>query len=236
MKGSKEKVVLYFRVSTARQENDSQKPQVSSYLKSLGPHEVLGEFEEKESGKNDNRPELANALKVCKEHDALLIVAKLDRLSRNLSFISNLQDSKVRFRAADMPEANEFVVSIFAALAQQERKMISQRTKAGLAAKKAKGKKLGSANRKIKKAWKLRGKKNSLETRQKNSISFYQSIRDRLESELKGNKSQTEIAETFNAYGLKAMRGGLWCRQGVALAIKKLGLNHKSPLQLRNYQ
>ena len=224
MKKKVEKVVPYFRVSTKTQSTNGQRPAVAAYLKSIGPHEVLGEFEEIESGKSNQRPELTKALNLCKENDALLLVAKLDRLSRNVAFIATLQDSGVRFKACDIPEADKFTIHIFAALAQKERELISQRTKEGLAEIKARGKKLGTANEKVKKLWEERGRENSLKTRREQTSRFLEGIRSKLENELQLGKSQQAIADTFNSYGLKAQRGGLWSQKGVGVAIKKLKL------------
>jgi len=139
-----EKYIAYYRVSTNKQELGikAQKKQVSNFIEGKNI-EIIASFEEKESGKNDNRPELKKALELCKEKGAALLIAKLDRLSRNLTFISQLQDDKIKFVALDMPEANNFTINIMAALAQQERQLISERTKAALAVKKANGVKLG---------------------------------------------------------------------------------------------
>jgi DNA invertase Pin-like site-specific DNA recombinase len=129
--------ICYYRVSTARQGAsglglDGQRSTVQKFC---ADGQIIGEFTDVESGKNDNRPELLKAIAAAKEHGATLVIAKLDRLSRNLTFISSLMDSGAKFVCCDMPQANEFTIHIFAALAQQERKMISERTKAGLAAK-----------------------------------------------------------------------------------------------------
>lgn len=137
------KYVAYYRVSTKKQGHsglglEAQKQSVYNFVNCQNC--IIAEFTEIESGKNDNRIELNKAIEVCKKNGAKLVIAKLDRLSRNVSFISSLMDSKVNFICVDMPEANEFTIHIFAALAQQERKMISERTKKGLAqSKKAKG-------------------------------------------------------------------------------------------------
>ena len=98
---------------------------------------------EVESGKRNDRPALAQALKLCRKHKATLVIAKLDRLARNVAFISNLMESGVEFVAVDMPQANRFVVHILAAVAEQEAEAISKRTKAALAAAKARGTQLG---------------------------------------------------------------------------------------------
>ena len=108
------------------------------------PEEVaIGEFTEVESGKRSDRPKLAEALKACRLQGAKLIIAKLERLARNVAFISNLMEFKVEFEAVDFPQANRLTIHIMAAIAEHEAKMISDRTRAALAAAKARGKRLG---------------------------------------------------------------------------------------------
>src|SRR5829696_4858139 len=140
--------VSYLRVSTDRQGKsglglEAQRKAVEDFLNG-GRWELIEEFIEVESGKRDDRPKLAEALARCRLHNATLVIAKLDRLSRDAHFLLGLQKADVKFVAADMPEANEMVVGIMAIVAQAERKMISQRTKAALAAAKARGKRLGN--------------------------------------------------------------------------------------------
>lgn len=142
-----EKFVAYYRVSTQKQGQsglglESQKSIVQNFVKCQDC--ILAEFTEVESGKSDSRPELAKAIQAAKQSGARLVIAKLDRLSRNVRFISELMEAKVSFIACDMPDANQFTIHIFAALAQQEREMIAARTKAALQAKKARGEKLGN--------------------------------------------------------------------------------------------
>ena len=141
------KFVSYLRVSTAKQGAsglglEAQRRAVADHLNG-GRWEHVREFVEVESGKRDDRPKLAEAMALCRLHGATLLIAKLDRLSRDAHFLLGLQKAGVRFIAADMPEANEMVVGIMAVVAQAERKMISTRTKAALAAAKARGTKLG---------------------------------------------------------------------------------------------
>jgi DNA invertase Pin-like site-specific DNA recombinase len=139
--------VSYLRVSTDRQGKsglglEAQRESVARYLNG-GDWTLLGEFVEVESGKRDDRPQLAAALERCKLTGATLVVAKLDRLARDAHFLLGLQKAGVDFVAADMPHANRLTVGIMAMVAEEEARMISARTKAALAAKKAQGHKLG---------------------------------------------------------------------------------------------
>ncbi|MDJ1498791.1 recombinase family protein [Cytophagaceae bacterium DM2B3-1] len=140
------KYVAYYRVSTQKQGQsglglEAQKKTVEKFCEG---GQILAEYTDIESGKNNNRPELLKAIAHAKNNDALLVIAKLDRLSRNVYFISSLLESRVHFKACDLPEADHFTVHLFAALAEKERKMISERTKAALQAKKTQGHKLGN--------------------------------------------------------------------------------------------
>lgn len=138
--------IAYYRVSTKHQGQsglglEAQKEIVNRFLKP--GDKLLSEFVEVESGKQNNRPELNKAIESSQSNSAILLIAKLDRLSRNAGFIFQLRDSKVDFVAADMPEMNTLNVGIVAVMAQHERELISSRTKAALQIKKAKGFKLG---------------------------------------------------------------------------------------------
>jgi DNA invertase Pin-like site-specific DNA recombinase len=143
------KYVPYYRVSSASQGKSglglsAQREIVHRFLKA--DDELLTEFVEVESGKKANRPQLTAAIAWAKQHRARLLIAKLDRLSRNVSFIFSLRNSEVDFVACDIPDANTLTVGIMAVLAQHERELIGQRTKAALAAKKAQGYQLGMPN------------------------------------------------------------------------------------------
>lgn len=142
------KFVAYLRVSTVRQGRsglglEAQREAVRQFVSSRAGKIIAPEFVEVESGKVNGRPELAKALKRCRVTGATLVVAKLDRLSRNAAFLMTLRDSGVEFVAADLPEANTMTVGVMAVVAQHEREAISQRTKAALAAAKARGTVLG---------------------------------------------------------------------------------------------
>jgi len=142
--------VSYFRVSTDRQGAsglglDAQRQTVSHFAASA-EGTIVAEFQEIESGKNNSRPEIAKAIAACRARRATLLIAKLDRLARNVAFISNLMESGVDFIACDMPMANRLTVHILAAVAEAEREMISKRTKEALAQAKLRGVKLGNPN------------------------------------------------------------------------------------------
>ena len=139
--------IAYYRVSTQQQGRsglglEAQQQAVRSFLKDGQP--LQAEFTEVESGKRDTRPQLTAAITQAQRIGATLLIAKLDRLSRNASFIFALRDSGVKFVAADMPDANHLTVGILAVIADHERQAISDRTKAALSALKARGVQLGS--------------------------------------------------------------------------------------------
>ena len=144
--------IAYHRVSTDRQGEsglglDAQRQAVTDYLNG-GDWDLVDEFVEVESGKSHkNRPQLAAAMAACKREKATLVIAKLDRLARNVHFVSGLMEAGIDFVAVDNPHANKLMVHMLAAFAEHERDMISQRTKAALAAAKARGVKLGQARR-----------------------------------------------------------------------------------------
>lgn len=207
------KHVAYYRVSTAKQGRsglglDAQRKAVTDYLNG-GAWELAGEFIEIESGKVDKRPKLEQALAMCDLTGATLVVAKLDRLSRNVAFLASLQDSGARFVAADMPEANELTIHIMAAVAQAERKAISRRTVEALAAAKARGVVLGGA----------RGNANDLRkgpaasalVRGRAASDRAAKVRRQIE-QIRGTgaASLRQIAEELNAAGITTARGGKW--------------------------
>jgi len=137
------KYVAYYRVSTSKQGinglgMDAQEKAVSMYLDAQDG-ELIDSYREVESGKINKRPEMEKALRRCRLTGATLVIAKLDRLSRNAAFLMALRDSEIAFVCCDMPEANSLTIGIIACMAEYERQMISERTRAGLAAKKARG-------------------------------------------------------------------------------------------------
>src|SRR5918998_5480233 len=153
--------VSYLPVSTARQGKsglglEAQRKAVADYLNG-GDWKLVAEVVEVESGKNTDRPKLAEALRLCRVHSATLVIAKLDRLSRDAHFLLGLEKAGVDFVAADMPHANRLTVGIMAMVADEERRMISRRTKDALAAAKGRGVTLGGIRPKHIERWGERG-------------------------------------------------------------------------------
>jgi DNA invertase Pin-like site-specific DNA recombinase len=169
---------------------------------------LLQEFTEIESGRRPDRPHLAEALRLCRLTGAKLVVARLDRLARNVSFICRVMESKVEFEAVDFPEANRLTVHIMAAVAEYESRLISERTKAALAAAKARGVKFGNSHSGI-------GNPAALaKGRAAQSARAADRARDLapLIAELTANgyKSRSAIARILNARGIRSARGGPW--------------------------
>jgi DNA invertase Pin-like site-specific DNA recombinase len=147
------KFVAYYRVSTRAQEQSglglaAQQDAVERHVDMTPGAQIIASHTEIESGANNARPKLAQALAECRKAKAILVIAKLDRLARNVAFISGLMDSDVEFVACDMPLANRLTIHVLAAVAEHERAMISERTKAGLAAARQRGRVGG--NRRLK--------------------------------------------------------------------------------------
>jgi len=182
---------------------------VRSYLDG-GAWQLVEEVVEVESGKRNDRPKLAVALKLCRLHGATLIIAKLDRLARNVAFVSNLMESAVDFVAVDFPQANRLTIHILAAVAEHEREMISQRTRAALAAAKARGTKLGG-NRGNLPATADKARRFSIATRQAKAARWAQDLAPIItELQAAGVTSLSGIAAGLNAKGIRAARGGTW--------------------------
>lgn len=209
------KVVAYYRVSTSAQGRsglglDAQRLAVSQFCGGRGC-DMVGEFVEVESGKLDARPELARAMHLAKVTGSTLVVAKLDRLSRNVAFLAALQDSGARFLAADMPEANELTVHIMAAVAQAERKAISRRTKEALAAAKARGVKLGNPNGAAALISADKGNTASVAAIKAGAERFAADLEPIVADIMRsGTTSLRTIAAELNRRGIVTRRGGAW--------------------------
>lgn len=215
------KYVIYRRVSTEDQGRsghgiDAQKRDIGLFLENYSeePFEILGEFEDILSGKTSERPELAKALELVRSNGAELLVSKLDRLSRKVSFIATIMDDpKVKLRVASMPYADNFQLHIYAALAEQEREFISARTKAALAEVKAKGKKLGGLRPKTE----ARNK-----AIQANAIDRAERVSKTVLPLRAQGVSLREIAEALNTSGVPTARGGKWQASQVKRVIERL--------------
>jgi DNA invertase Pin-like site-specific DNA recombinase len=208
------KFVAYYRVSTARQGRsglglEAQRQAVSDYLNG-GAWDLVAEFTEIESGKRNDRPELSRALELCRRQKATLVIAKLDRLARNVAFIANLMESRVDFVAVDMPQANRLTVHILAAVAEHEREMIVARTKAALAAAKARGKLLGWANPARQEERAAASRKGATVAKSSASLFAANVLPIIREIRTAGITTLVGIASALNARGVHTARGGAW--------------------------
>lgn len=214
------KYTPYYRVSTKEQGKSGLgiKAQEDTVLKFVAydTSKLDGEFWEVESGKKDNRPELEKAIDYCNRNGTTLLIAKLDRLSRNASFIFKLRDEKVDFVAADLPDANTLTIGIFATLAQHERELISKRTREALQAKKAQGFILGSpqnlTDEARKKAWSAVKEKARNNVNNKRASGYIISLR---ESE---KLPYQKIADRLNLEGFRTARNKFF----TPTAVKRL--------------
>lgn len=220
------KFIAYHRVSTIRQGRsglglEAQQEAVRSYLNG-GDWQLLAEVVEVESGTRSDRPKLAEALKLCRLHKATLVIAKLDRLARNVAFISSLMESGVEFVAVDFPQANRLTVHILAAVAEHEAKAISDRTKAALAAAKVRGVKLG--NGKGVGAMMTDAHREKAAAVVKAKADERASLLSDVLAEVRaaGATSLREIATALNERGIPSARGGTWSAVQVQRVIHRL--------------
>ncbi len=213
--------VTYRRVSTQEQGRsglglDAQTRDINLYLDHYSPEpwEVIGEFTEVHSGFNNDRPVLAEALALAKKEKAILLVAKLDRLSRRVSMIAGLMETKgLTFKVANLPSADQFQFHLYAALAEKERDFISQRTKAALVEAKARGVKLGG----------LRDR-----TMKRNAV--WQAMAQERAEKLRGivgplrdqGASIRTIVKTLTEAGVETAQGGAWHPSSVARLVARL--------------
>jgi DNA invertase Pin-like site-specific DNA recombinase len=214
------KYIAYYRVSRKSQEVSglglaAQKSTVEKYVSTNGG-QVLKEFTEVETGTNKrNRVAIFDAIAEAKNNGAILVIAKIDRLARNVAFVSSLMDAGVEFVACDMPSANHFTIHIFSALAEQEAKLISSRTRLALQELKAKGVKLGNpknldSNARLKGVERIKtNAKSNINNRQAKSIIF--SCREK-------GMSYASIAEHLNSLNYKTRHGNTY----YTMTVKRL--------------
>lgn len=214
--------VVYTRVSTEEQGRsglglEAQERDIGIYLENFSevPWEIIGRFQDVLSGGSDDRPQLAEALKLVRAKGAELLVAKLDRLSRDVAFIATLiKDKKVRLRVAQMPNADPFQLHLYAALAEQERKFISERTKAALKAAKDRGVQLGGLRDKTMKrnvAVQMKAKAEA-----EKAMRIIGPLRE-------ANQTLTAIADAMNDMGVRTSRGGRWSATQVMRVLNRAG-------------
>lgn len=204
------KFIAYYRVSTQKQGQsglglEAQQSAVMTYLNG-GQWELVDSFTEIETGKGanalDRRPQLRAALEMCKRIKATLVIAKLDRLARNVHFVSGLIESGVEFVAADMPHANKTMIQIHAVMSEHERDQISARTKAALAAAKARGVVLGAAG--------ATNLKPNVEQRRRAANEFAGKLKGVIEGMKARGLSQRAMCDELNQLGIKTACGGEW--------------------------
>ncbi|TPG10831.1 recombinase family protein [Sphingomonas oligophenolica] len=216
------KYVAYYCVSAAKPGRsgsglEAQRKGVEGYLTGMSGI-LVGEFTEIESGRRNDRRELARALAACDLTGAILVVAKLHRLSRNVAFLAVLRDSGAPFVAADMPEANELTIHIMATVAEEERRAISYRTKEALTAAKARGVQLGGVRGNIS-DWK-RGAVASAAVRGEAAADRNANVRRQIAALAGSEKlSLRQIADRLNTAGVRTARGGLWSATQVRRAM-----------------
>lgn len=210
MKTTPDQFVTYYRVSTQRQGAsglglDAQRQTVAQYL-SGAIRTTVGEFVEVETGKGSNalekRPQLRLALDLCRKTGATLLIAKLDRLARNVHFVSGLIETGVDFIAADMPNANKVMIQMHAVMSEWERDQISERTRAALAAAKARGVVLGATG--------PANLKTCNDLRQQKAQEFRERLRPVLDGMKAKGLARRAMVERLNTLGIKAPMGGLW--------------------------
>ena len=208
--------IAYYRVSTDKQGRsglglEAQREAVAHYLASVGGS-LVAQFTEVETGKRNDRPELTKALAACRKHKARLVIAKLDRLSRNVAFIAAMMDAGVEFVACDNPHATRLTLHILAAVAEHEREMIASRTKAALKAAKARGVRLG------------RNAERLASANHAAAVDRADQIKGIL-AELAGSGMSTrQIAAELTARGIATPLGGRWHPQTVKRIMDRVSL------------
>ena len=218
--------VAYLRQSTVKQQVsglgiEAQREIIRTYLREEEP---IAEFVETESGRHNNRPKLSEALALCRKTGATLIVAKLDRLSRNVAFTSQLLESDVEIRFCDFPEANKLVLHIIASIAEYEAQLISTRTRQSLEAKKARGTTLGkpenllgNLDKAIEHSVAANKKKARENPNNKRAVAILRVL-------TKQNLTLTQMADTLNSEGFVTSRGGKFTPWTVSVIIKRYNL------------
>jgi len=219
------KYVIYTRVSTKGQGESglglqAQQRDIKLFLKNCDTYTIIGEFTDTASGTNDKRKGFVAAVALAKENGAELLIAKLDRISRKVSTIALIME-QLKIRVASMPQAGNFELHIYAALASQEREFISQRTKAALKEAKANGVKLGGANAK----WQEKNRAGLMVRNKRQSTkakAFAERYRERIELMVGEGWSLDKIATKMKALNLKTSRDCYYTAGSISSLIKHL--------------
>jgi DNA invertase Pin-like site-specific DNA recombinase len=217
--------IAYYRVPTAKQGRsglglEGQQAGVRGYLNG-GNWYLVSEFVEVESGKQNDRPELQKGLDLCCLTGSVLVIAKLDRLSRDAHFLQGLEKAGVEFVAVDMPGANRLTVRLMAVIAQEEREMISQRTKAALQAAKARGVKLGKNN--ITTEIQAKGAEAGAVAVKSQANAFASRVLPTIQCLQAQGLSLNAIAKKLGGQGIMTARGGAWSAQAVKNVLARVG-------------
>jgi DNA invertase Pin-like site-specific DNA recombinase len=231
-------IVAYYRVSTKRQGEsglglEGQRMAVEQYVSSQGAT-LAGSYTEVESGKKSDRPQMARALAHARRMNATLVVAKLDRLARNVAFTSTLMDSGVEFVCCDQPHATRLTIHILAAVAEDEARRISERTKTALAAAKARGVKLGSAREghwtgreDQRRAGLVKAQAMAAEARRKAADEAYIDLVPDMQEMRDSGLSLRAIAARLNGQGHRTRRNKLWNPMQVRNVLQRFNVNSK---------
>lgn len=215
-----ERVVSYLRVSTKQQGRsglgiEAQREAVARYMATTGAT-LLEEFEEHESGKGfdalERRPQLRAAVALAKKRKAVLVIAKLDRLARNVHFISGLMETKVQFKSCDFPSADPFMLHVYASMAEAEGKRISQRISAALQAKKAKGGIVGNVAN-------LRPHNT---VRAEAAAAFAAELRPTIDAFKGYGMTQRDMVDALNRAGTRTAQGGQWSLMQLQRVLQRL--------------
>lgn len=224
--------IAYYRVSTHKQKNSglglsAQESTVLSYISKEGG-DLIASYTEVESGKKKSRVELLKAIRHAKATKSRLVIARLDRLARNVSFTANLMESEVDFIACDMPHANKFTIHVMAALAEQEAELISNRTKAALAEARARGVTLG--NPRIKELSK--DTSHAAIARKVKANNRAEKYREKV-NELIGDGCNTlsKLASKLNTEHWFTERGCKWTPASVSRLLRRLNIDYSSHIK-----
>jgi DNA invertase Pin-like site-specific DNA recombinase len=225
------KLINYVRVSTKRQSEsglglDGQLSAVQNYAASVGGN-IVATYKEVESGKNNARPELAKAIAHARRIKGTLVIAKLDRLARNVAFVANLMEANCDFVCCDNQNANRLTIHILAAVAEDEARRISERTKVALQAAKDRGQLLGSARpghwdgrEDVRTAAGRKARKAALEAHKAIATAIYAEVKPTIEAMRNAGESLQAVADKLNSDGFTTLRGMAWNRMQVMRLCK----------------